>query len=88
MSSVAPNDTEAEFFRLPEDGRVAVFEVFRTAYDQTGEPMRLTVTIFPIDRNQFVVNDGQVPPIPARRDADSSKSLANPLHAGRTTTHP
>jgi GntR family transcriptional regulator len=83
-----PNDTEAEFFQLPEDGRVAVFEVFRTAYDQTGEPMRLTVTIFPTDRNQFVVNDGQVPPIPARRDADTSKSLANPLNADRTTTHP
>ena len=82
-----PNETEAEFFKLPEDGRVGIFEVFRTAYDQTGAPMRLTVTIFPTDRNQFVVNDGQVPPILARRDAGTKKSLANPLQAGQTTLH-
>lgn len=75
----SPNDHEAEFFKLPEDGRVGVFEVFRTAYDQTGAPMRLTVTIFPTDRNQFVVNDGQVPPITARRDANRKKPLANLL---------
>jgi GntR family transcriptional regulator len=82
-----PNDHEAEFFRLPEDGRVGVFEVFRAAYDQTGTPMRLTVTIFPTDRNQFVVNDGQVPPIAPRRDASTKKSLANPLQAGQTASH-
>ena len=52
-----PNETEAEFFKLPQDGRVGVFEVFRTAYDQTGTPMRLTVTIFPTDRNQFIVSN-------------------------------
>ena len=78
----SPNDHEAEFFKLPEDGRVGVFEVFRTAYDQTGAPMRLTVTIFPTDRNQFVVNDGQVPPITARRDANRKKPLALIIHAG------
>jgi GntR family transcriptional regulator len=53
---------ETEFFRLPEDGRVGVFEVSRAAYDQTGTPIRLTVTIFPVDRNQFIVKYGQVPP--------------------------
>jgi GntR family transcriptional regulator len=53
--------TEASFFNLPPDGRVGVFEVFRTAYDQTGTPMRLTVTIFPTDRNQFIVNVGEIP---------------------------
>ena len=72
-----PNDVEAEFFKLPEDGRVGVFEVFRTAYDQTGTPMRLTVTIFPTDRNQFIVNDGQVPSLQPRLGASTKKSLAN-----------
>lgn len=57
----APDPNEASFFNLPPDGRVAVYEIFRTAFDQTGTPMRLTVTVFPTDRNQFVVNVGQVP---------------------------
>ena len=55
------DSTEARFFSLSSDGRVSVFEVFRTAYDQTGTPMRLTVTVYPTDRNQFVVNAGDVP---------------------------
>ena len=58
----APDTTEAGFFDLPMDGRIAVYEIFRTAYDQTGTPMRLTVSIFPTDRNQFVVNVDEVPP--------------------------
>ena len=53
--------TEVTFFSLPPDGRVGVFEVFMTAYDQTGTPMRLTVTVYPTDRNQFIVNVGDVP---------------------------
>lgn len=57
----APNAAEATFFNLPQDGRVAVFENYRTAFDQTGTPMRVTVTIFPTDRNQFTVEIGAVP---------------------------
>jgi GntR family transcriptional regulator len=52
----APNRTEIGFFRLPEDGSVAVFENFRTSYDQNGAPIRITVTVYPVDRNQFVIN--------------------------------
>jgi GntR family transcriptional regulator len=51
-----PNLTEAEFFKLPEDGTVAVFENFRTSYDQGGKPIRITITVYPVDRNQFVIN--------------------------------
>jgi GntR family transcriptional regulator len=58
----APNTTEAEFFKLPPDGRVVVCEIFRTAFDGNGQPMRLTVTVFPADRNQFIMNVGDVPP--------------------------
>ncbi len=56
-----PDITEATFFSLPPDGRVSVFEILRTAYDQTGTPMRLTITVYPTDRNQFIVNVGDVP---------------------------
>jgi len=58
----APNLNEITFFRLPPDGRVQVFEIFRTAFDQDANPMRVTVTVFPTDCNQFIVNVGKVPP--------------------------
>jgi DNA-binding GntR family transcriptional regulator len=57
----APNVTETDFFGLPSDGRVAMYEIFRTAFDGNGVPMRLTVTVYPVDRNQFIFNTGQVP---------------------------
>jgi GntR family transcriptional regulator len=57
----APDDAEVAFFGLPPDGRIPVLEVFRTAFDQRGTPMRVTVTVFPADRNQFIVNVGDVP---------------------------
>ena len=57
----APNATEADFFKLPSDGRVPIYEITRTAYDGNGNPMRVTVAVYPADRNQFVVNIGTVP---------------------------
>ena len=51
----APDAYEAKIFELPQDGRVDVFEIFRTAFDQNGRPMRLTVTVCPTDRNHFAV---------------------------------
>lgn len=57
----APNATEADFFKLPSDGRIAMYEIFRTAFDGNGQPMRLTVTVCPADRNQFYVDVGNVP---------------------------
>jgi GntR family transcriptional regulator len=59
---------ETAFFRLPDDGRVAVYETLRTGYAESGRPLRLTVTTYPTDRNQFVIDVGTVPqqvkPIP------------------------
>ncbi len=57
----APDRNETAFFKLPDNGRVAVFENFRTAFDQQGKPFRLTVTVYPADRNEFVINVGDVP---------------------------
>jgi GntR family transcriptional regulator len=57
----APNTTEADFFKLPADGRVPVYVIFRTAFDETGRPMRLTMTVYPADRNRFIINVGKVP---------------------------
>lgn len=57
-----PDPNEAAFFKLPEDGRVAVFEIFETGFDEQRQPIRLTVSIYPTDRNQFAVDVGEVPP--------------------------
>jgi GntR family transcriptional regulator len=56
-----PNATEADFFKLPPDGRIPMYEITRTAYDGNKQPMRLTVTVYPADRNQFIVDVGDVP---------------------------
>jgi GntR family transcriptional regulator len=57
----APNKTETDFFKLPDDGRVGVFEILRVAFDEQRAPFRLTVSVYPTDRNQFAVNIGNVP---------------------------
>jgi GntR family transcriptional regulator len=68
----APNATEAEFFKLPPDGRVPIYEIFRTAFDGNGQPMRLTITVYPADRNQFIVNVGNVPePVAAHESRET-----------------
>ncbi|MGO9080628.1 MAG: GntR family transcriptional regulator [Streptosporangiaceae bacterium] len=67
----APDMVESAFFRLPDDGRIAVFELQRTAFDGDGQPIRVTVTTYPADRNQFVVTSGKVPDaIPAAQESD------------------
>lgn len=57
----APNKTETGFFNVPDDGRVPVIETRRTTYDSEEMPVRLTVSVYPGDRNQFAVNVGKVP---------------------------
>jgi GntR family transcriptional regulator len=54
-----PDENEQVFFRIPHDA--TVFEIFRTGFDRTGTPMRVTVTVYPADRNQLLVNVGDVP---------------------------
>jgi DNA-binding GntR family transcriptional regulator len=61
MTVRAPNESETVFFKLPEDGRVSVIETRRTAFDAQGRAVRLTVTVYPADRNKFAINVGQVP---------------------------
>jgi len=55
------NEREAAFFKLPDDGPIPVFEIFRAAFDEAGERFRLTITVYPADRNRFRVTVGEVP---------------------------
>jgi len=57
----APDREETLFFGLPEDGRVSVIEIRRTAFDDQGTPTRVTVSAYPADRNQFALDIGKVP---------------------------
>jgi GntR family transcriptional regulator len=57
----APDEEETAYFDLPADGHVQVAEIRRTAFDQDGNRLRLTITVYRADRNRFVVNVGNVP---------------------------
>jgi GntR family transcriptional regulator len=75
----APDNVEAAFFKLPEDGRISIIETRRTAFDEHQTPVRLTVSVYPADRNQFAVNVGEVPPeVADPPSADTSQQDAGP----------
>ena len=61
-----PDNNEQRFFRISHDSMV--FEIFRTGFDQHKKPMRVTVIVFPTDRNQFIVNVGDDLPDPRYDD--------------------
>jgi GntR family transcriptional regulator len=56
-----PDDREQAFFKLPADGRVPVFEIFQVDFREDGSRFRLTVTVYPSDRNRFLIKVGDVP---------------------------
>jgi GntR family transcriptional regulator len=64
ISVRAPNETETVFFKLPADGRIAVYVIFRVGFEKNGKRFRLTITVYPADRNRFVMNVGPVPQSP------------------------
>jgi GntR family transcriptional regulator len=74
----APDTTETSFFRLPDDGRISVIEQRRTAYADDGRPVRLTVSVYPADRNQFTVIVGQVPDSAQEPAPPASDDTADP----------
>ena len=56
-----PDENEVRFFKLPADGRVSVFEIYRVGFDKEGNRFRLTITVYPSDRNRLRVDVGDVP---------------------------
>jgi GntR family transcriptional regulator len=60
---------ESDALGFPDDAGVVV-ELTRTAFDKAGLPFRVTVTVYPADRNAFAINVGEVPEqakVPAQR---------------------
>jgi GntR family transcriptional regulator len=62
ITARVPDVPEQLFFKIGHDATVV--EIFRTAFDQRKKPMRLTVTVFRADRNQFIVDVGDELPDP------------------------
>jgi GntR family transcriptional regulator len=87
----APDNVEAAFFKLPDDGRISIIETRRTAFDEHGTTIRLTVSVYPADRNQFAVNVGEVPvqiadpSFAADNAADARSDAAEDAEAERST---
>lgn len=55
----APNENETRFFGI--GGHVLIMETDRVTYDEEGRPVRFTVTVYPSDRNEFVIRSGELP---------------------------
>lgn len=64
----APDSAEAAAFGIPDDGRVAVFETRQIGVDDSGTPLRLTISVYPADRNQFSMETGQLAENPPPRE--------------------
>ncbi len=56
----APTEEELKFFGLSKNS-LAVIEHIRTAFDQNGEPFRLTVTVYKPGTNKIRFIAGDVP---------------------------
>lgn len=61
-----PDEYEQRFFDIAPD--TAVFVLYRTAFDQNKDPMRVMVCTFPADRNQFIYDVGKDLPEPRYAD--------------------
>jgi GntR family transcriptional regulator len=70
-----PDENEAWFFKLAADGRISVFEIHRLGFDESGNRIRLTITVYPADRNRFRVEVGKVPRRLAAVSADDAEQV-------------
>lgn len=65
----APDDSEASFFGVPADGRVSILSAMRTAFAQDGQPIRVTITVYPADRTLFEISAGLLPNTPSSAES-------------------
>lgn len=57
----SPTDAETRFFAF--GGHVLIMETDRASFDEKGRPIRFTVTVYPSDRNEFVIRAGELPQV-------------------------
>ncbi len=82
-----PDTNERTFFNLSDRVQVAMLDVRRTGYNDEGRPIRVTVTTYPGDRNQFEMEAGNVPPpIPqSPRSASPDEAAADGVDTPKPT---
>jgi hypothetical protein len=56
-----PDPAETRFFNLLTDGRIQVIEIFRVAFDQHQNRLRLPVTVYRVDQIRFIIDGGGTP---------------------------
>lgn len=59
IAARTPTDEEQDFFNLKRNH--TVIEAYRTSFSADGTPIRVTITVYPADRNQIVYDVGVVP---------------------------
>lgn len=59
ISARLPDDSEQSLFKITHNH--TVIEIYRTSFAADDTPLRVTVTVFPADRNQIVYDIGIVP---------------------------
>src|SRR5262249_41266910 len=57
----SPDENEIRFFKLPADGRVSGFQIYRVCFDKESDRLPVTVTHYPSERNGLRVEVGDVP---------------------------
>jgi GntR family transcriptional regulator len=62
ISARLPSDSEQKGFNLSHNH--TVIEIYRTSFAEDATPLRVTVTVFPSDRNKVVYDIGTVPDHP------------------------
>jgi GntR family transcriptional regulator len=60
MKVRVPNSGESDAFKIPDDGWISVFETRQIAVDASGTPVRVTISIYPADRNEFAMETGHL----------------------------
>ncbi|MEU5877980.1 GntR family transcriptional regulator [Spirillospora sp. NPDC047279] len=86
ITARAPNDNEKRFFALGDSAADVVFETIRTAYSDQGQPFRLTVTVWPADRNRLHYNVGNVPEAVVQGPNRTPSKDTTPSEDGRRST--
>ena len=85
ITARSPDGNEQTFFGLAHDA--TVFEIFRTAFDHTGTPLRVTVTVFPPTAISSSSTSGTYQTPRTTADPASERASLRPRQA-RTTPAP
>lgn len=76
ISVRTPDGNEIRYFGIPADGRTPVLDVNRVSFDSEGNRIRLTVTVYPADRNRLRIEVGHVPPRGSQKPLVASPDTA------------